>query len=181
MSAFSGDKSFPVKTYKSDMFNEDGLKYRCYIVMLPVMEELSYIDFVGEFDNGVNRQISDILSTETGNITNNMIVLSEMMEKEDEDLDYLLIFYMKEYSHTYKQSILVCKEEHLKYCQKFNDVGIAVKIFYNNIDKFNEVLDITGHFHGRRLTFSLTNNENMKVDKDEVNKIISRLVMFDDI
>lgn len=89
MSAFSGNKSFQVKTYKSDVLEEYGLKYRCYILILPNMEELLYIDFSGEFEEAVNKQITDI-----GKIPNNIFGSLDVMNKDEEDLDYMLILYI---------------------------------------------------------------------------------------
>ena len=176
MSMFSEDKCFPVKTYKSSIITIDDLKSRFYVVILPSVGELHYIDMVGKFNDAINGQITNILRADTGDMLDNVLVLSELIDRENDDLDYFLILYVKEYLHSYKISGSICKEKHKGYFKKFNDPIKIIKLFRDNIPKFDNLLDITGHLNGRRLFFTLSRNENVTVDKLELTKIIDMLL-----
>jgi hypothetical protein len=49
-------------------------------------------------------------------------------------------------------------------------------MFYDNINKFNETLDIMGHFHDRTLTFSMSRNTINTVDKKDLKRKVRCLI-----
>lgn len=174
MPPFEGDKDFPIDTYKSDIINDGKYKYRCYIFILPQLEELFYIDACGEFDNAINSQISKMLATDVGEIQNNVFVEVDSI-KDSEDLDFILILYVKQYTHTFKHSMVILKREVIDACDKYSKLEVCGESFINNIDRFNLSMNFIGHFTGKRLLFTMSYSDK-PVNKESLKEFMSNVL-----
>jgi len=155
---------FPVRIYKSDILENDEFSYRIYIIDLPPIKKLYEVTTIDNFDMIIGKQIADILCADVGKAKIGTSKVNNM--KEEEDLDYLMLLYVQEYSHSYKYIIIPYERWSLDYLNSLkNNECKKNNIFIDNIDNFNVLLDMSGHIENDMFSFVMAYNENNIVNK----------------
>ena len=172
---------FPVRAFRSDVLEQNDLKFRCYIIHLPLSTKLYELTMQGDnvFDEEIGGKITDLLSADIGKIKDETLI--RFIDREEEDLDFIVIMFIQEYIRRCKHKFVPYEERCLDHCHELkrqHDSGsdVITRMFLENVDRFNVLIDIIGIVDEEDdLSFDMRYN-NRPVDKAMLKRKIEMIM-----